>query len=80
MIIALIIFGYLVVGFGVAMIYAFIEKRMGLWDNYDDDDSDFCVILIFFYPILIPELVLFAGKGLKEFFEWFTDCINEKET
>ena len=79
MIIALIILGYLVVGFGVAMIYAFIEKRIGAWD--DCDDSAFCVILILFYPILVPiGLILFAVEGLQDFFEWFADCINEKET
>ena len=78
MIIALIIFGYLVVGFGVAMIYTFIQKRIGAWDDYDDPGS--CVALILFYPILIPMFILIAIiERLKEFFEWFADCINEKE-
>ena len=78
MIIALIIFGYIIVGFGITMVYAFIEKRMGLWDDYGD--PGFCVILILFYPILVPAgLILFACEGLKDFFAWFADCINEKE-
>lgn len=78
MIIALIIFGYIIAGFGITMIYAFIEKRMGLWDKHDD--PGFCVVLILFYPILVPTgLILFAVEGLQDFFAWFADCINEKE-
>ena len=78
MIIALIIFGYLVVGFGVAMIYAFAQKRMGAWDKYND--PGFCVVLILFYPILVPAgIILFMLMNIKDFFEWFADCINEKE-
>ena len=79
MIIVLIILGYLVIGFGVAMIYAFAQKRMGTWDKYSD--SSFCIVLIFFYPCLVPTgIILFMFTKTKEFFEWFTDCINEKET
>lgn len=78
MIIALIIFGYLVVGFCVAMIYTFVQKRWDLWDPYAD--PSFCVMIILFYPILIPAgIVIFIIEELKEFFEWFSDCINEKE-
>lgn len=77
MIIALIILGYLVIGFGVAMIYAFTQKRWSLWSY---EDSSFCVVIILFYPILIPMFILIAIiERLKEFFEWFADCINEKE-
>jgi hypothetical protein len=79
MIIALIIFGYLVVGFCVAMIYTFVQKRLDLWDHYAD--PSFCVAIILFYPILIPAgIVIFIIEELKEFFEWFAYCINEKET
>ena len=78
MMIALIIFGYFVIGFCVAMIYTFIQKRWGLWDHYAD--PGFCVVLILFYPIFIPVfIVLFIIEVLKDFFEWFSDCINEKE-
>ena len=78
MIIALIIFGYLIVGFGVAMVYAFIQKRTGMWSY---DDPSFCVAIILFYPILVPTYIIIAIiEGLKEFFEWFADCINEKES
>lgn len=78
MIITLIVFTYLIVGFGVAMIYAFIQKRWHRWDHYED--PGFCIALILFYPIFIPAgIVFFIIYKLEEFFEWFSDCINDEE-
>ena len=75
--VALCIITYILVGFLLSMLLTFITKRAGLWDG---DES---IILAVFCIILWPLYVfvgIFCGivGGLSAFYEWFSDCIKER--
>ena len=76
--IALCIITYILVGFLLSMLLTFVEKRTGLWDG---DESiifvGFCIIL---WPLYIV-LGIVGGiiTGLSAFYEWFSDCIKERD-
>lgn len=76
--IALCVITYILVGFLLSMFLTFILKRS---ENWDGDESIFIVILC----IILWPLYIFVGIvggiccGLAAFYEWFSDCINERD-
>lgn len=76
--IALCVITYMLVGFLLSLLLTFILKRTGMWD---EDES---IVLAIFCIIIWPLYILvgvFCGIacGLSAFYEWFSDCINERD-
>ena len=76
--IALCIITYILFGFLLSMLFTFILKRTGMWD--EDESIVFAIFCIIMWPLyILIGVVVGIGGGLSAFYEWFSDCINERD-
>lgn len=78
MIIALYVVTYVILGFLLSMLLAFVLTRTGMLDG--DELIIYAIFCIILWPLyILIGVVVGIVAGLSAFYEWFSNCISERD-